>query len=169
MGKKKKKLNLLREVKQLEESQQDRQSMIKEMREASFRRFEAEAARDGSTSMRVKPGQLKMSAVMHHFLTPFVPEPRALEDYEDVLPLAIVAWNTATLPPEEHIDELNEFCQFAFPECDPFELYEVQKILKEMLDYKLEYFGEIDRIIADYDVYDVHGEIRLSIASRLAD
>jgi hypothetical protein len=163
MGKNKKKSDLLREIQQLKTSSRSKN----ESREASFRRFEQKAASQGMKSIRAQKGQLKMSDIMHDFLAPYTSETPTLSEYHNLLPLALVAWNTALLPPERHNVLLNSFIQVALPNSDPIANHDLRRLLEAMVQDKLENFAEYDRAITDYDVYEVDGEIQLSIASRI--
>ncbi len=161
MGKNKKKSNLLREIQQLETASRSED----EKQESSFRRFEQKASSQGMKSFRAKKGQLKMSAIMHDFLAPYTRDSPTLGEYQNILPLALVAWNTALMPPERHNVLLNSFIQVALPDSDPIENHNLRQILEAMIQDKLDNFAEYDRAITDYDVYEDDGEIRLSIAS----
>jgi len=163
MGKqKKKKANLLREMQELEAA---KQPVIKDL-DASQHRLAARAPK-GTKIVTPGAGQLKMSGVIQDFVEPYF---EALGDFQQCsafVPLAIVAWNTALMPEENHAEAISTYLEISKPNHDPIEVHGVRQLLEDLIEDKLENFEEFDRMVIDYDFYIApDGEWRLSIVSK---
>ena len=58
--------------------------------------------------MHNPPGQVKMSEVLRDFLDPYWHIPGTEEAMRQLITTALVAWNTALLPPEEQANHLED-------------------------------------------------------------
>jgi len=134
-----------------------------------------------------------MSAVLLEFIEPYRDE--SLDDavVETLIPLGIIAWNVALLPPDKREESLNEFCAKVFRrrwrtrlerigdwlrilvrrrrdaalEVEPPEVADFKQMAYELIERKLRYYPHNRRFIMDYRLTITEDDVHLSVVSTL--
>jgi hypothetical protein len=113
--------------------------------------------------MRNPPGQVKMSEVLRDFVAPYWHILDTEEAMRKLLTTALVAWNTALMPPAEQAGALDQVAT-ALPEEARDDFY---AIVREMIERKNKHFAEYDRLILDYELVDRGNDYHITVVSRI--
>ncbi len=122
----------------------------------------------GKRSSRVKvvanvPGEEKMSAVLGHFIEPYVHLTKTGKAYESLVTVAAVAWNTTLFSPEEG-EELLRKTEKNLPKDSRQGFHD---LVTEMMERKRRYFADNQWMILSYEITVLPGEYRLAVLSAL--
>lgn len=156
----KKKLSRDQKRKQKKQKQVRRQQALLDPGQRIMNRLE-KAGLGPHKVMRNPPGMVKMSEVLRDFLEPYWHIPDTEEAMRKLITTALVAWNTALLPQEEHAGRLEEVAT-ALPEEVRADFY---AIVEEMIERKNKYFAEYDRLIMDYELVDRGNNYHITVMS----
>ena len=126
------------------------------------------AERVEKQSSRVKvvtnvPGEEKMSAVLGHFIEPYVHLTKTREAYESLVTVAAVAWNTAIFSPEER-EELLRKTEKNLPKDSRQGFHD---LVTELMERKRRYFADNQWMILSYEITVLPGQYRLAVLSAL--
>ncbi len=139
--------------------QRDEFEVLKE-RIRSDRLFEAQGL-----EMRPTSGE-KMSEVLFRFIEPYWGLAEGKEDYEKLLTIAMIAWNTALLPEGEREEFLNEKVKPVLSSLGRGFLQDFKAIVESLIRRKERFFSDNRRFIVDYVLSEVRGNrYHLSVAS----
>ncbi len=139
--------------------QRDEFEVLKE-RIRSDRLFEAQGL-----EMRPTSGE-KMSEVLFRFIEPYWGFAEGKEDYEKLLTIAMIAWNTALLPEGEREEFLNEKVKPVLSSLGRGFLQDFKAIVESLIRRKERFFSDNRRFIVDYVLSEVRGNrYHLSVAS----
>lgn len=139
--------------------QRDEFEVLKE-RIRSDRLFEAQGL-----EMRPTSGE-KMSEVLFRFIEPYWGLAEGKEDYEKLLTIAMIAWNTALLPEGEREEFLNEKVKPVLSSLGRGFLQDFKAIVEGLIRRKERFFSDNRRFIVDYVLSEVRGNrYHLSVAS----
>lgn len=109
------------------------------------------------------PGEEKMSAVLGHFIEPYVHLTKTREAYEGLVTVAAVAWNTTLFSPEEG-EELLRKTEKNLPKDSRQGFHD---LVTEMMERKRRYFADNQWMILSYEITVLPGEYRLAVLSAL--
>lgn len=126
------------------------------------------AERMEKQSSRIKvminvPGEEKMSAVLGHFIKPYVHLAETGEAYERLVALAAIAWNAALLNPEQREEFLGK-AERNLPESTRREFYE---LVTDLMERKRRYFANNRRMILDCQITETPYTFHLAVISTL--
>ncbi|MEK7728958.1 MAG: hypothetical protein AAB354_11130 [candidate division KSB1 bacterium] len=113
------------------------------------------------------PGVVKLSAVLLEYAKPYMELSDDPESKRTALRAAIVAWNLALTPRLATDDALNEIMTKALgriPETHKAAYY--RRELRDMIARKNSLFAHDDRLVLDYEITFVNGELRLAVVSK---
>ncbi len=114
-------------------------------------------------------GAAKMSEVLEEFVEPYVEFADNRGQRQRLLEVAVLAWNLALLPEAERQTMLEEAIEQATLIDDALARQDIQEILDELIERKLTYFGDIRRLIVEFELKDTGREYQLSVASLMED
>jgi hypothetical protein len=152
---------LLHEQRQV---QKDEQKALKKLQQ----KVQSEGGIGASGKLVMNPkGLEKMSDVVEAFLEPYMHDVHTRQDYEKLLMLATMAWNTSFLPEDKHQSALYRFVEESHPSHDLSFQKDIKDLLEAMIARKKEFFADNVRKIINFQLEDMHGSWHLSIASTL--
>ena len=114
---------------------------------------------------KTQHGELKMSEVLEEFTAPYLEETHTYKDRKKVIELAIIAWNVAIIPTHDWRLELTKVVNQLMPNTSQSLRQDMQAILGEMIERKLELFGTINRMIVSYELKETKHSYELLVAS----
>jgi hypothetical protein len=149
-----------------------RQKKIKELRrtddtilasqEKLFRRVVERIGVDGGKYiLDTNPDREKLSEVIIDFARPMLDAALTDEQTRSAISLAMAIWNTSLLPEEQQLPFLKQFTpsgQEPSPDRDQF--------LSYFLARKKALFGEVRRMVMDYEVLDTPKGFQLNVVSQ---
>jgi hypothetical protein len=112
-------------------------------------------------------GAAKMSEVLEEFVEPYVEFADNRSQRQQLLEVAVLAWNLALMPEAERQTMLEEAIDQVTD--DAMARQNMQAILDELIGRKLAYFADIRRLIVDFELKDTGREYQLSVASLMED
>jgi hypothetical protein len=115
------------------------------------------------------PGAAKMSEVLEAFVAPYVEYTDNRSQRVRLLEMAVVAWNLALMAKGEYQSLLEETIAQIMPDTDLLVLQDFREIVAEMVERKLKYFADYDRVIVDFELKDTGREYQLSVASLMPE
>ena len=119
---------------------------------------------DNYKMIRSPAGAAKMSDVLMTFIEPYTEYADDTGSMHKLIITAILAWNTALLPPAEQAGSLKEFTK-TLP-ADATEDFEA--VVAQMIERKNKHFAHYTRQIINYDLIDRGGgDYYVSVASTL--
>lgn len=115
--------------------------------------------------MKPTPGE-KMSEVLFQFIEPYWGLAEGKGDYEKLLTIAMIAWNTALLPEEEREGFLDEKLNPVLSSFGSGLLEDFKEIVQSLIRRKELFFSAHRRVIVDYRLSEGKGNrYHLSVAS----
>lgn len=112
-------------------------------------------------------GVAKMSEVLLDFIKPYAEYAETFEAYEDLIMVAIVAWNIALISEKQNKDLVKEMIKDL--NLSKSDSQDMRNIMQELIERKKKHFAEYNRIITDYQITEAGSEYRLSVASTFND
>jgi hypothetical protein len=149
--------------KQLKRSKKRLEARKRERFEPLMKKLEKQGLTQGKKFVYEPAGEVKMSEVLGEFIDPYIEETRNKEEYETLLMIAIMAWNTALLP--ENARE--EMFEKAFAKAMPPMPEEIKEIIYELIERKDRYFPQYTRQILNFELTDTGHDYHLSVISTL--
>lgn len=111
------------------------------------------------------PGQVKMSEIIMDFVGPMLERTSSRLEKENMILMAITAWNMCLLPKKEQKKVLANFKS----EKDMDE--EGMNIIKEMVElmsaYRKEFYPDVSRFILDYEFTESRDDMHLNVVSSM--
>lgn len=106
-----------------------------------------------------------MSEVILDFVEPYTEHAETYKALNSLLMLAIIAWNTALLPRNEHKGMIDRpIADLSLPRAERKEL---RGLMADLIERKNKYFADYTRPIMDYQLTEAKNGYHLSIASSL--
>jgi hypothetical protein len=150
---------------------QQRRQQVRQAIDQSFDQLEADLGSDlgrDVTVMREPAGMAKMSAVLEDFMAPYENETATKQELENLFSFGIVAWNLAITAPAERAAMIDKFFTEVLTQNDPVLVAEGKELIQELIDRKEKYFGDNQRIIANFKLqYFTPGKYSISVASMM--
>ncbi|MDD5206231.1 MAG: hypothetical protein PHS17_12460 [Desulfobacterales bacterium] len=112
------------------------------------------------------PGQVKMSGVILDFAAPLLERFEHDTSAENLIALAVLAWNLSLVPEEKHGRRLDEMAEKLSLDGEASE--EMNDIMEWLLDRKRKHFAEHARYIVDYRLYETDNQRGLQVVSTIA-
>jgi len=151
------------------------QEMEKKGLEELAKRVTEGPLKDRFQDVRLNPeGEVKMSDILERFIDPYLDAVDTPMAQENLLEIAVVAWNLALISSEDKRKELrekmlNEIFEESTNSEDERKLrQETQEILDTMITRKEKWFHRYDRMIIDFELQQLGDEMHLSVMSTLA-
>ncbi|MBT9316118.1 hypothetical protein [Leptothoe spongobia] len=113
-------------------------------------------------------GEVKMSEVLEEFVEPYLPEANGLEQRKMVFEMAVIAWNLAIIPKNQRKSVLEDLFRDLLKGKKAIVKRDLNNLIDEMVDRKLEFFLNNRRYILDCQLEDAGDQFHLSVASTLA-
>lgn len=117
--------------------------------------------------VRDPKGHAKMSDVLERFVEPYEDDEMTLNQRQNLLGIAVVAWNLALLPEDKRRGALKEIIKGILSGEDPLFQQEAREIITEMVARKDQLFADNQRYIVSYQLQDLGTEYHLTVASTL--
>ena len=117
--------------------------------------------------VRDPKGHAKMSDVLESFVEPYEDDEMTLSQRQNLLGIAVVAWNLALLPEDKRRGALKEIIKGILSGEDPLFQQEAREIITEMVARKDQLFADNQRYIVSYQLQDLGTEYHLTVASTL--
>lgn len=156
-------------ARRLKRRKQRHEEYVKEQREIGLGELEQkmheEGLLQGWSMRRDPPGTAKMSVVLGQFADPYAGTTETQQQYENMLGLAVLAWNIALQPEEERQPTIENILQRL--DRDPEYQAFARGFLEEMIARKLKHFAGYTRRIIELHVRDLGDRYHLSVASSL--
>ena len=108
--------------------------------------------------------QEKMSKVLLDFVAPYTASADSREEFQKIVLLGLIAWNTALLPSDVRKTSLDELASAAVPADAAADFAE---ILSEMVERKEKYFAENRRFILAHHWTATAGGPHLAVVSTI--
>ncbi|MGB3294074.1 MAG: hypothetical protein WBB01_13895 [Phormidesmis sp.] len=112
-------------------------------------------------------GQVKMSDVLDEFVEPYEDDRMTLNQRQNLLGIAVIAWNLALLPEAERKNMLKKIIKEVLQGEDPLFQQETREIINEMVARKEQLFADNQRYIVSFQLQDLGTELNLTVASTL--
>ncbi|MCT7973656.1 hypothetical protein [Laspinema olomoucense] len=112
-------------------------------------------------------GGVKMSEVLEEFVEPYLAFIDNSSERENLLKVAVTAWNLALIPENARQSRIDDFIKVGFKGNDPLAQQYTREILDELIARKLELFAKNTRFIIDFQLEDTGKEFHISVASTL--
>lgn len=133
--------------------------------EALQQKMEAEGLLEDMPLMRNPPGKAKMSDILGRFVDPYVGVTENQQQYENMLGMAVLAWNMALLPEEQRQEMLENILKGV--DQDPEYQAFFRDFVGKLIARKLKYFNEHKRRIIEFNVRDLGDQYHISVASSM--
>jgi hypothetical protein len=115
-------------------------------------------------------GMKKMSEVLQEFVIPYIDDSDTYEERDDLIRMAVLAWNLALFPPEAHQQFFKEVVDSSVSPFDKQEILATQSLkefIEELIEWKLEAFPHDPRFIEKYQLTQHEFGFHLSVAYSL--
>ena len=131
-------------------------------RQSAMSRFHNDATQNLGDDVIIVESELRMSEVIGDFISPYADDVETVGQYEVLVTIAAMAWNSAILPPEARELAVEQMLKSV-----PTGVEEgVMDLFDELVARKQQYFSHINRIIVNYEVTELDdGEWYLAIAA----
>jgi hypothetical protein len=130
------------------------------------KRFEQGAYGDNVSGFMHNPkGQVKMSDVLKAFAKPYLKEMDSYDEQHMFLQFAVIAWNIASMPEEKRQAAKEGVLREAAKGSPNFVQQDLNSLIDELIERKLELFPNNRRFIVDFQFEDAGDEYHLSVAS----
>ena len=109
----------------------------------------------------------KMSEVIEDFIEPYRPAVTTSVEYQNLIAVAVIAWNAALLPKSKRAALLRDLHKVVTPPGDRRALAALQALVGEMIKRKEQYFANNRRYIINYRVTEMPAGMYISIAASI--
>jgi len=134
--------------------------------QSAMSRFHNDATQNLGDDVIIVESELRMSEVIGDFISPYADDMETVGQYEKLVTIAAMAWNSAILPPEARDLTVEQMLK-SIPTGVEDGLVD---FFDELLARKRQYFSHINRIIVNYEVTELDdGEWYLAVASILSN
>jgi hypothetical protein len=128
--------------------------------------------RQGSSSDKLvivdSPETEKMSDVLQEFIAPYRKHIKNVQNYRDLLTIAVAAWNSSLVSNSERQELINELLNNDKFKDDPELQQDIKGILNDLVARKKKYFFNNKRLITNFQLKSIdNNECHLSVASSL--
>ena len=137
---------------------------------AQFKRQQENKLRKTHGHLGKPPKNLrKMSEVLLEFAAPILEGAEDFEDCQFLFSMAVMAWNLALLPAEAQAEFLknNPFLENPLDRDDVEMAQFCAETMQALIEMKLLYFGQDQRMVGDYQLTENDGDLHLSVAYSL--
>jgi hypothetical protein len=107
-------------------------------------------------------GEVKMSEVLEEFVEPYYLDDMTYEEAHKLFTIGVIAWNMSFFDEADREKEVRKFAGGFHDMTDG-----ILSIIGPMIDRKVQYFGQYDRIILNFQLTDTGETFHLSVASSL--
>jgi hypothetical protein len=114
-------------------------------------------------------GEVKMSKVLQEFVEPYLDLAPSLSQRQNLLDLAVIAWNLAFMPENELPSTLDYLLEDVSKDNDPFFYKEMRSVINDLITRKQKLFAEHKRYIVACKLQDVGKEFDLCVTSTLSN
>lgn len=114
------------------------------------------------------PTNVKISDCIFQLIEPYL-ESDSTDDLHMYIVLGVIAWNASLLPEEKRAASIHHLLVALTKIDDPILLGPIRQMINDMVADKLEHFGDICMVIQDYEINEVHGELRLQVIATLPE
>ncbi|MCT7957228.1 hypothetical protein [Laspinema palackyanum] len=122
---------------------------------------------DKFAGIAMNKGEVKMSEVLEAFVEPYLDLVPSMSQRQQLLDLAVIAWNLAFMPENELPSTLDYLLQDISKDDDPFFYKEIRSVINDLITRKKEVFAEHKRYIVACELQDAGKEFHLSVISTL--
>lgn len=124
---------------------------------------------DKFAGIAVNKGEVKMSEMLEAFVQPYLDLAPSLSQRQNLLNLAVIAWNLGLMPENEWPSTLDYLLQDISKDDDPFFYQEIRSFMNDLITRKQELFAEHKRYIVNFELQDAGDYFQLSVASTLSN
>ena len=117
--------------------------------------------------VREPKGHAKMSDVLDEFVAPYEDDELTLDQRQNLLGIAVLAWNLALSPKPDRKGMLKKIIKEVLSGEDPLFQQETREIIDEMVARKDQFFADNQRYIVSFQLQDLGTELNLTVASTL--
>lgn len=107
------------------------------------------------------PDDVKMSQVLLEFLEPYADEWETAQELSDLVAVATLAWNATFAP----VPEREQYLQSVLDTVPPAARDDVRGVVLDLMRRKIALFGEVRRMVLDYQVTETADGPHLSVMS----
>lgn len=107
----------------------------------------------------------KMSEVLLQLIEPHLRHVRTRELLDQLVSTAVLAWNTSLLPEDKRAEFLDEAGPLICGASDRKAVHEFKSAMHELINRKLRFFSEDERVVVSYEFRTVNGKDKLVVAS----
>ena len=104
-----------------------------------------------------------MSDVLMEFIEPYAEFATTDEEFGKLIPIAVVAWNAAILPPRERQEMIDNIIDAAIPMAKE----DAKAIIEEMMKRKEKDFAQNRRMILNYQITKTREGRHLAVVSTM--
>ncbi|BAQ64551.1 hypothetical protein [Geminocystis sp. NIES-3709] len=108
----------------------------------------------------------KMSKTLENFMSPYLHLTTDLSSKKKLFTIGVVAWNASLYSEEEREDITNILFSKEVIGDDSTIQEELKEIVQELIDRKLTYFKDDQRLIIDFDLQKLGNSHQLSVTSQ---
>lgn len=109
----------------------------------------------------------RMSKVIENFVKPYLHLTSNFTETEKLFTLAMIAWNASLYPESERADIIDIlFSEEVISDDDPDVKNELTDIITILIERKLTFFADYQRLIIDFDLTKVGDFYNLSVTSQ---
>jgi hypothetical protein len=109
-------------------------------------------------------GEAKMSGIITELIEPYRQMAINRASYHNLIAIACIAWNTANLPQEQRLDNINEAIN-ELPVATNEMRLEMTRLVLELVQRKVALFPDNQRIIVNFKINETKDNYHLGIAS----
>jgi hypothetical protein len=108
----------------------------------------------------------RMSKIMENFVKPYLHLTSNFTETEKLFTLAMIAWNASLYPESERADIIDILFSEEVVSDDPDAKNELTDIITILIERKLTFFADYQRLIIDFDLTKVGDFYNLSVTSQ---
>ena len=112
------------------------------------------------------PGEIKMSDEIEELVNPYSEDVTSLNEYQNLIALACIAWNTANLPKRKQKKSVQDGLR-TLPDMSADLRQEMSTLLTDLIERKELLFPENHCMIVNFKVTETKKNFRIAIASTL--
>lgn len=152
-----------KQKRKLKRAKKHREARKRKRYEPLMKKLEQQGLAQDMKFMYEPKGEIKMSEVLNQFVEPYLEEARTKQDYEKLLMLAIMAWNTALLPEDTREEKLEKILVESVSPIPK----EIKGFIYALIERKERYFHQYKRGILNFELSDTGHDYHLSVISTL--
>jgi len=137
-----------------------------------FKKQVESSSKDKKLILAPKPkGMKKMSEVLQEFIEPYIDDTDTYKERQQLLKIAVLAWNLAVSPPEAQQEFFKEAFDLRTSPLDKQEVSDMQflkEFIQELIEWKLEEFPDDTRLIEEFQLTEHELGFHLSVAYALS-